>query len=299
MTGSSPVGGSRKLVEGIRMKTAVFTSFDENYAEYALVMVKTFSENYHGEPIDFYCLVPENVVQFEKLYIDTCKNHDNVKIKFFTASKQKELESKITDEHISISYITTECFHRIFIADSFPEIDIAIYIDPDAIILRDIQSLLDYPLPGAISARSEAPNSKRTITKNSDWVYFNNGVYKTNLNFWRQHDLANKMLNHVELNGITRYPEQDLMNIFLSDQVSELSINFNYPSWFDSIGFFRDTVVNPAIVHFVGPTKPWKKHSIEKKWSSLWRAKYKEIFGNSIEDSDQFSKPYPYDTNAT
>jgi lipopolysaccharide biosynthesis glycosyltransferase len=107
------------------------------------------------------------------------------------------------------------------------------------------------------------------------------------------------MLNHVELNGITRYPEQDLMNIFLSDQVSELSINFNYPSWFDSIGFFRDTVVNPAIVHFVGPTKPWKKHSIEKKWSSLWRAKYKEIFGNSIEDSDQFSKPYPYDTNAT
>jgi lipopolysaccharide biosynthesis glycosyltransferase len=295
VTGSSPVGGSRRLVEGIKMKTAVFTSFDENYAEYALVMVKTFCENYHGEPIDLYCLTPESIHSLEETYRNMCGNPKNVNIIFATSKGQKEIDQKITNEDIEISYITTQCFHRIFIADEFPEIDIAIYIDPDTIILRDVQPLIDYPLASPIVAKAEAANPDKESVIGPDKVYFNNGVYKTDLGFWRENKISDRMMSHIASNGISTYPEQDLMNIFLWDHVSELPINFNMFAWLRTEGFFRATVPNPLIVHFVGPAKPWKKHDVEKEWNDAWRNKYKEIYGLDISTSKDFLNPYEYE----
>lgn len=276
------------------MKKAVFTSFDEHYAEYALVMVRTFCENYHGDNINLYCLVPESLKPLQQSYRDSCINYKNVGIYFVTASRQKEIYDRLTDEHIEISYITKECFHRIFIADEFPELDEAIYIDPDTIILRNIQGLIDQTLPLAIAAKSEIATSKMSEPGNQDIVYFNNGVYKTNLNFWRENDLASKMISHIDANGISIYPEQDLMNMFFVNQTTELSINFNYFSWFDKVDFFRDNFAYPAIVHFSGPDKPWKNHSSEQKWSSLWRSKYKEIYGLDISETDDYLNLYEY-----
>lgn len=279
------------------MNKAVFTSFDELYADYALVMVKTFCENYHGDPIDLYCLTPESLGGLESEYILKCGNPTNVNIKFATAPKQSEIDNMFSDDDIEISYITRQCFHRIFIADTFPDIDVAIYIDPDTIILRDIQSLIDYPLASAIVAKSETSDPKKDSVVGSDRIYFNNGVYKTDLRFWRDNDISNKMLKHIADNGLSLYPEQDLMNIFLAKHVSELHINFNFFSWFDHIGYFKHTVPSPAIVHFSGPDKPWKDHDLEQDWSNIWRAKYQEIFGTDITKSEEFTQPYPYDRN--
>lgn len=277
------------------MKQAVFTSFDEGYADYALVMLKTFCENYHGDMIDFYCLTPESLHHLEQQYVSKCGSPKNVNIKFVTAVGQSEIDSILTDDDIKISYITKQCFHRLFIADAFPDIEIAIYIDPDTIVLRDIQALIDYPLPSAIAARSETSDENKESVVGPDRVYFNNGVYKTNLKFWRENDIINKMMSHVRTNGISLYPEQDLMNRFLSSQVSELHINFNYSSWFDHIGYFRHTVPSPAIVHFSGPDKPWKDHNLEQTWTNIWRQKYLDIFGEDITKSDGFKNLYEYD----
>lgn len=281
----------------VYMKKAVFTSFDELYADYALVLLKTFCENYHGEPIDFYCLVPKDLHYLQEEYIDKCENPSNVSIKFVTADKQSEIEKRFYSSEIGISYITIQCFHRIFIADAFPELDVAIYIDPDTMILRDVQPLIDYPLPSPIVAKSETMDEIKEKISGHDGIYFNNGVYKTDLNFWRENNISDKMLSHLDSNGLSIYPEQDLMNIFLSKHVSELSINMNFFAWYDSIGFFKYTVPDPMIIHFSGPDKPWKKHNVEHVWSDLWRAKYQQIFGKDITKSQEFLEIYPYDRN--
>lgn len=261
-------------------------------------MVKTFCENYHGTPIDLYCLTPKSLHYLEQEYRDRCGNPPNVNIKFATADKQSEIDNRFTNDQIEISYITTQCFHRVFIADAFPELDVAIYIDPDTIILRDIQPLIDYPLASPIVAKSEAANPKKDSVSGPDRIYFNNGVYKTDLAFWRTNDISGKMLDHLDSNGLTLYPEQDLMNIFLSEHVSELPINFNLFAWLSTVGFFRDTVPNPAIVHFSGPDKPWKKHNAEQKWSKLWRDKYMQISGIDISLTKEFYDAYKYDRGA-
>jgi lipopolysaccharide biosynthesis glycosyltransferase len=277
------------------MNQAVFTSFDENYSDYALVMVKTFCENYHGDPIDLYCLVPEDIQQLQQEYIEKCGNPNNVVIRFVTLEKQKQIQDRFSDDDVSISYITLQCFHRIFIADSFPDLDVAIYIDPDTIILRDVQSLIDYPLASVIAARSESIDDHKISVVGVDGIYFNNGVYKTDLNFWRSEQLADKMLDRLTTHGITLYPEQDLMNIFLAGHVAELPINFNFSSWLSTIGFFSHTVPNPMILHFAGPDKPWKNHSLEKNWTAIWRSKYEEIFGDKAEHIKDFENLYTYD----
>lgn len=279
------------------MKQAVFTSFDENYADYALVMVKTFCENYHGQPIDLYCLVPENIQHLQASYVEKCGNPENVSINFITLDKQKHIHEKFSDDDISISYITLQCFHRIFIADSFPDLDVAIYIDPDTIILRDVQPLIDYPLGSAIVARSETMDDHKISVVGLDGIYFNNGVYKTDLAFWRSERIADRMLDRLATSGITLYPEQDLMNIFLLGHVAELPINFNFSSWLSTIGFFSYTVPNPMILHFAGPDKPWKNHKLEQNWTAIWRDKYTEIFGARAEDIDSFNEPYAYNRN--
>jgi len=277
------------------MKQAVFTSFDANYSDYALVMVKTFCENYHGDPIDLYCLVPEEIQHLQQEYIEKCGNPNNVVIRFVTLEKQKQIQDRFSDDDVSISYITLQCFHRIFIADSFPDLDVAIYIDPDTIILRDVQSLIDYPLASVIAARSESMDDHKISVVGMDGIYFNNGVYKTDLKFWRSEQVADKMLDRLTTHGITLYPEQDLMNIFLAGHVAELPINFNFSSWLSTIGFFSHTVPNPMILHFAGPDKPWKNHSLEKNWTAIWRSKYEEIFGHKAEQIENFENLYAYD----
>lgn len=280
------------------MKRAVFTSFDELYVSYALVMVKTFCENYSGDPIDFYCLVPESLNVLEDDFKDACKSHANVRVKFITLDGQKEIDKRFASNDIAISYITPQCFHRIFIADEFPELDQAIYIDPDTMVLGDISGLLEYPLEMPIVAMYEGIDSYKESVVGKDRSYFNNGVYKTDLSFWRDNNISRKMISHVNENGLMRYPEQDLMNIFLCDSVSSLPIKFNYLSWFDKYDFFVNEEPAPAIVHFTGPDKPWKNNDgLEQRLDGLWRDKFKEIFGIDIKSVSGFLDNYEFDKN--
>jgi lipopolysaccharide biosynthesis glycosyltransferase len=280
------------------LKKAVFTSFDELYSSYALVMLKTFCENYHGDHVDFYCLVPENLHAMENVFIDACKEHTNVSIKFVTLDGQKEIDKNFTDSDIAISYITKQCFHRIFIADSFPELDIAIYVDPDTMVVKDIQELIDYNLASPIAAVPEGMDSYKATVIGRDRVYFNNGVYKSSLHFWRDKSIASKMIDHVSENGLGRYPEQDLMNMFLSEHTSELPLKFNYFSWFDGHEFFRGRESDPVVIHFSGPDKPWKNHDgLEQRWTKIWRDKYSEIYGVRVESMPGFLDNYEFDKN--
>ena len=258
-------------------------------------MLTTFCEKYSGDPIDFYCLVSPDIMPLESFFVHKCSFNKAVSIKFATLEQQNKIDSVIDNNDISISYITKQCFHRLFIAESFPDIDVAIYIDPDTIIAGDILEFINYPFSSAILAMAEnSDKHKRSIVGDKN-IYFNNGVYKTYLDFWRQNNLQEMMLEHIAVHGIYRYPEQDLMNKFLSSNLETMPPKFNYFTIFEAFDFYTTEYPNPIIVHFTGPDKPWKNHNQKPRWSNLWRDKYEQIFGRRIEDSDSFNNPYEFD----
>lgn len=275
------------------MSYSIFTSFDEGYFETAAVMISTMSDNYFGsEKLKVYCLVPSNLIPFQDKFLDIIRHPSNLDVVFKTTTGYLEnIESKIGSNDIGVEWITPNCFHRIFIASAFPELDKAIYIDPDIVVMRNIQPILDFPLYNKIIAHVEImpPDG---VSKDSN--YFNNGVYITDLNFWRNNLLEQQMLDFMHVNGMSKHTEQDLMNIFLKDYLYPLPRTMNLFSYQDHINFFREATPDPILVHFVGPLKPWKNHDVERRWTNVWRKKYLELFGVDISLTKEYNIMYNF-----
>lgn len=276
------------------MSYAVFTSFDEGYYDTAAVMVSMLIDNYSGqEALQLYCLVPEELHHKEDSFISLVGSPSNVSIKFVTAKRYRGLVNSrlVENDDIEVEWITTSAFHRIFISSEFPDIDKAIYIDPDIIILRDIQPILDYPLHNKIIAHIEL-SPPEYIDKDTN--YFNNGVYITDLNYWREQGLEGKMINDILHDRVSKHGEQDLMNKYFKDCVSHLPRTMNLFSYQDHSELLREATPDPIIVHFLGPLKPWKNHDVETRWTNIWRDRYRKLFGFDISSTEGYNIMYQF-----
>lgn len=252
------------------------TSFDINYYNYVKVMLKSFSINYHGnEKLDFYCLVPQDLLDKEKNFIQELQV-DNLNIKFITSPNFINFldnYENIPGANTESIWITKNAYHRIFLSSVLPEIDKIIYIDPDCFIRRNVLPLLQYPDYNKFMATAEI-HSPDPISLTWDRCYFNNGVFITFLNYWRENDLENKMLDYLYKNGATTHPEQDLQNIFFADVFYPLPQSFNTFAFYDKLKYLDIFVKpDPLIVHFAGHTKPWSgtynsEYAVE--WNDLY-----------------------------
>lgn len=257
------------------MKKVVVTSFDKNYMDYSRVAVKSLGMNYHGDDVlDVVCLVPEDILGHAKEYADSIKQ-PNLNIQFKTTEGFKRLSEAGSD------YVTRHsspgAWQRIFIGSTLPDHDVAIYIDPDTIILRDIKPLLEYRSRSPFCAVVETVNMPKIIFDSHDMAYFNNGVFIADLNFWRDERIEDKILGWVADNGETELAEQDAMNMVLGEWLSPLPFSFNFFEW----TIFANKVMaeefdNPLIVHFAGKEKPWGPVVISK-YAGMWKNLYRRI----------------------
>ena len=228
----------------------VVTSFDKNYFEYSKVMVKTFADNYTGkEKINFYCLVPKELIPLQQDYRDSIKT-DKLNI-YFTYSEEFEN----ADYFVEREQYTKNAWHRIFLQSIFPDVDRVLYLDPDMIFLRDVDSLINYKTKAPIAAYIEDDFQSLCleIYGKEDVVYFSDGVFIADLNYWREHDFQSKMIQFAKTRN-TRFVDQDAVNFVMHDVVEPLPVNFNFCA--DKAELYY-TVTNPMIVHFSGPMKPW------------------------------------------
>lgn len=258
------------------MKTAVVTSFDENYFEYSMVMLKSLSQNYFcQDPLDVICLVPENLLTKEEIY--TQRLHAaNLKVSFRTSDKYKKLMSggfkhKAPEND---NHITSNTMQRIFLSSTLHDYDKVIYLDPDIVIMRDVRPLLEYPMYDYLTALQEPDHMNLRTFKTLDRPYFNNGVFITDLRYWRRSGLEDKMERHARTEPPTDLLEQDLMNRFMIDVWSPLPQSFNY---FDQNGDQNIKGDGPLVVHFIGEGKPWVNGPPETAWRRRWKKIYASL----------------------
>lgn len=268
------------------MKLALATSFDENYIDYMPVMVQSISENYHGkEVLDFYCLVPEELLVKETQFRLNL-NVTNMNIKFVTSENYKKfLNNGFANASI---WVTQNAWHRMFISSLLKDYDKCIYLDADTMVCRDIDPLLNYPMYSKFMAYQEIWTESKAFETN-DRIYFNDGVFITDLNYWRDNDLENKMVDYVIKNGSTEYIEQDILNRFMVDEFYPLPMSFNFFAWqFRFLPFIYEIMKDPLVVHFNGPEKPWKKEAdIYGVWTERWRSLYNRLTGINIKMEEE------------
>ncbi len=259
------------------MNRAIVTSFDGNYFEYAQVFVRSFVENYNGpDVLDLICLVPLDLIDREREFTEQIDS-DKLRISFRGSQKFEELVKTGNGTFHELEYISENAMQRVFLASTLHDYDEVIYIDPDTLILRDVHPLLSYPLRNKLMAAQEPDNLNLKTFNDPDRPYFNNGVFITSLNWWREAQLEQKMVDWLMQHGPTECIEQDLMNRFMIDVWAPLPTSFNFRMGYVGVPLYDKC--QPLVIHFVGHIKPWNLPlEIEPlKYEKLWMRAHRRL----------------------
>ena len=173
---------------------------------------------------------------------------------------------------------------RLFMAEFLPpDVERAIYLDSDLLILSDrIRQLWNLDLGEAYLGAALEPydEPQRTpIGFGPDDFYFNSGVMLINLKQWRRDAVTSQLLSFAEQNTHRLCsPDQDVLNCILRGRVVDIGVRWNWQALFPrllpaelgiSAGEYSVLRQAPEIVHFTSAYKPWF-------WR--WEPQYKQLY---------------------
>lgn len=174
-------------------------------------------------------------------------------------------------------------FFKIFIANKFPNLDKALYLDADLVVLEDISKLYDTnikdKLVGAVMDLSVENSRKDTeeIAKAYDIDasrYFNTGVLLMNLKQMRKTKFQQKYLKTLQDLDSVIDPEQDCFNVVCKYQVC-------YVDFYWNVMPIEDVCPDDEVklIHYNRLWKPWicEKTKYSKQfWDAAFGSQYYE-----------------------
>ena len=159
--------------------------------------------------------------------------------------------------------------------------DSLLYLDADTMVVSDLSEIGSFG-SGIMAAAMDSCTNTYRKKFNLD-RYYNTGVLYIDLNKWINADIEEKMRYFIKHNDQDLlYPDQDILNNILKDDISKLPIRYNinaYPFFFGERTLklfynplYRDVTyeevkeasLNPIILHSCGlySIKPWDKNIV-------------------------------------
>lgn len=175
---------------------------------------------------------------------------------------------------------------RLFLPHLAPEVDKILYLDGDVIVRKSLSEIYNTDISSYYVAAVRdtitiySPDYLTSLGIDRTAFYFNSGVCLMNLDALRACDFMQQGIDFIRHNfHKTGFPDQDFLNYLCQEKVLFLppKYNFNFVVHRDvaqmiwSDREIRETKLDPVIVHFVGPVKPWSLlcvHRYRKEW---WR----------------------------
>jgi lipopolysaccharide biosynthesis glycosyltransferase len=175
--------------------------------------------------------------------------------------------------------LTTATLVKLILAQIFDgQYDRILYLDTDLTIHGDVSGLFDLDLGGfAVAAASggggwatqaqQEENGKHfaALGMTRPYRYFNTGVLLIDVAAWNRENLTVRALDFVrkypELCGL---PDEDSLNAVLDGRVARFSPIWNMPPrrlWLTLL----HGAVDPVIIHYSGPDKPWRRFGRHKR----------------------------------
>lgn len=173
-------------------------------------------------------------------------------------------------------HYTKEMYYRIFAAGLLPrEVDRAIYLDPDMVIVNPLTDLYRLELGEKLFAAAKSPNpltqstNKKRLGLEDSADYFNSGVLLMNIERLRQLDDREAVGKYIRSHGDTlMMPDQDILNVFYGDRTVILDSNiYNFDARYYRISHLLPPINkddswidrNTVVIHYCGKHKPWHK----------------------------------------
>ena len=227
----------------------------------------------------------------------TIKRLNKIAERFHIALELMEINTSLLKDcptNKKLHYADIMMYARFLLPSMLPDLDKVIYLDCDLVVNGDLKDLWDFDVNGVAVAMAPDHLYKDATTlerlKMTNGEYLNSGVIVMNLEYWRKHNVQNRVLSFIEDNGKDLiYFDQDALNVTLQNERRKLPIKYdctpyhllrnldNFPSEIHEA--IRKARIAPTIFHYMGPTKPWSLGSyvpgkeLFKKYQRLsgWR----------------------------
>jgi len=177
-------------------------------------------------------------------------------------------------------YFPRSIWFRALLPELLPAADKVLYLDSDLIVADDLAPLWETDLGDALLGAVVNPfyPFMHFHAPGRPEDYFNSGVLLMNLARMRAESTAAKLYDYARTHPSAHYPDQDAYNAVCEGRWLRLHPRWNAQSTFFEL---RDADLplppqqviearsRPAIVHFIGPFKPWSylcRHPLQAKY---------------------------------
>ncbi|WP_461215894.1 glycosyltransferase family 8 protein [Lacticaseibacillus sp. GG6-2] len=215
------------------------------------------------------------------------------KIKLECIRVDEQLLAQITDtgNKLRCDYFTFTIYLRLFIAELFPKLTKAVYLDADTICLDDVSHLFDQPTRNNLVAAASDPFiADDPITANYAQkaigvpasAYVNSGVLVMNLQAMREAEFTAHFLQLLHTYHFKSLaPDQDYLNAIAQNRIQPLDGSFNR----------QGTDSGPArLVHYNLFAKPWHYQDVpyaQEFWRYAEQTTYASTLHQTLANYDQ------------
>ena len=248
--------------------------FDNNFVMQAGVLIQSVCMSNQNNEITFYAISESFSEQNKLILSDLVSRFANKKINFIeidiTSLSDFPVRKK---DHISLA-----AYYRLLLPSLLPQdVTKVLYFDCDMLVVDDLRSLYEINLDSFSTAIvADMFYNDETITNrllyNVSDHYYNSGMLLINLDYWRTHSVAKKLVDFLsEHKDLCIAHDQDALNAVLHGTIYTAPARYNIQLDFlkkdPSNMIITDKDVlddalasghNPCVIHFTGPSKPWK-----------------------------------------
>ena len=259
---------------------------NERYAKYLLVPINGLLRNNRG-PIVIHVLSDRLSSKSTRRLRSLIDSREDVELDVIKVDDSKFRGLKDT--------WTIYTWYRVLLPELLDEdVDRVLYLDTDIGVAGNIEGLFHLDMTGKAIAGTIDFQSKNIATYlrcgyESEKKYVCAGVLLMNLSYWREHDIANKVIRWGrENNDRIRFPDQDSINYICRDIKILLPLKYDIVDGFFYDSYYyqnypqelRECVESPAIIHYAGQS-PWvvelSNHLLQSEWE-----KYNKLLRNPV-----------------
>ena len=236
----------------------IFYACDDNFVKYTIVSISSMIKNASTDHrYRIYILHTEISDEMKRELIKL--ENGNFTISFINLGS--ELES-ISHRFPLRDYYSKTTYYRMFIAETFPEYDKAIYIDSDTVVQGDISELYKTDLKDnyvaacheqAMIQVDEYGTYAERVVGISRYNFFNAGILLINCREFRSKRLLDKFIKLLGEYDFVVTQDEDYLNLICKDRVLWLDQRWNTEVY----GNIAYPIEEAKIIHYIMTSKPW------------------------------------------
>ncbi|MCX6794758.1 MAG: glycosyltransferase family 8 protein [Candidatus Falkowbacteria bacterium] len=228
---------------------------DDNYAPPLGVALISIIENYHDSRFLFFHILDNGISDKNKEYLKIIGKKKGVELIFY------DIPENLLADCPEVNHLSRTSYARLMISELLPsDVDKALYLDADIVVLENIAELYDQDLNG-LSLGAVADVMAKEILRIYFYSglsnYFNAGVLLINLDSWRRQDVKKKSLEFISrhFKDIIR-ADQDILNCLFKDDWKLLDNRFNTD--LKRRGRKAMPGRGTVVLHYSDRVKPWQ-----------------------------------------